>query len=419
MRVLYNFLLILLLPVFLAVVAVRAKRQTGSTGSASERLGFVMPTPPGKVLWVHASSVGEMQAAVPLVKALAAEYSDAHLVVSSFTASGMQRARAAFGETVQVCPLPFDLPHFNNRFLERIRPHALLVMETELWPNLFRQAAERDIPVLLVSARMTERSLRNYRRFRGLVGEALRAVRYVGAQTERDGERFRSFGVPDEFVHVVGNLKFDIPESAELREQGHALRGLLFGGAPVLVAASTRVGEDEAVLAAFERVRERQPDVRLLIAPRHPERGSTICSLARDAGFEVAQRSIETAPGPVDVYVIDTIGELNAFYAAADACFVGGSLVPVGGHNLLEPASLGIPIVTGPYHHSAPDIYREMRDSEAIIRARDADELGQAWGRLLDDPALRDELGQAAQRIVERNRGTLAAISRDLENFLR
>lgn len=418
MRVIYNLLLLLLLPVFLVVSAVRAKRQTGSADLTRERLGFVTPAPAGSVLWVHASSVGEMQAAVPLVKALLAEYPDAHIVVTSFTASGVRRARAAFGESVQVCALPFDLPSFNQRFLNRVRPLAMIVLETELWPNLYRQAQERNIPVLLVSARMTDRSLQRYRWLGRLVSDALRAVVYVGAQSERDGERFHAVGVNRNAIHVVGNLKFDIPESAEIREQGQALRGLLFASAPVLVAASTRVGEDETVLAAFARVRTAHSDARLVIVPRHPERGSTVCTMARDAGWNVAMRSAEPAPVDVDVYVIDTIGELNAFYAAADACFVGGSLVPVGGHNLLEPASLGIATVTGPLHQNAPDIFRDMRESEAVIVVRDAESLGRAWNELLNDPVERDELGQAAQEIVERNRGTLAHVLQDIEGFL-
>lgn len=419
MRLFYLIVLVLSLPVFLAVAAVRARRQTGSADSTLDRLGFVDSTPPAaRVIWVHASSVGEMQAAVPLVKALSAAYPEDHLVLSSFTASGMRRAKAAFGETVQVCALPFDLPPFNARFLDRVRPHALIVMETELWPNLYRQVAARGVPVLLVSARMTERSLRRYGHVRALVREALRSVRYLGAQTTRDGERFRSLGVPGDAIRVVGNLKFDIPESAETREQGQAMRGLLFGGSPVLVAASTRAGEDEIVLAAFTEVRRAHPDARLVIVPRHPERGAGIASQARDAGFGVALRSIESTPENVDVYVVDTIGELNAFYAASDACFVGGSLVPVGGHNLLEPASLGIPTVTGPHHFAAPDIFRDMRDADAIVLVRDSGQLAAAWRELLDDPVRRDELGQAAREIVENNRGTLAQVMADLERFL-
>ncbi len=417
MRLLYFILLILLLPVFLAVAAVRAKRQTGSADSTRERLGFVPPAPAGDVLWVHASSVGEMQAAVPLVKALAAGYPDAHLVVSSFTASGMSRARAAFGESVQVCALPFDLPPFNRRFLERIRPRALIVMETEIWPNLYLQAAARGVPVLMVSARMTERSLKNYRKFGDLVRDAMRTVNYVGAQTAADGARFHELGVRRDAIRTVGNLKFDIPESAELREQGQAMRGLLFGASPVLLAASTRPGEDEIILDAFGQVRKRHGDARLVIVPRHPERGGAVAGLARDAGFRVALRTADSAPD-VDVYVIDTIGELNAFYASADACFVGGSLVPAGGHNLLEPAALGIATVTGPLHTSAPDIFNDMRDSEAIVVVRDAAGLARAWNGLLEDPVQRDELGQAARAIVERNRGTLDAVMRDLEVFL-
>lgn len=418
MRWLYPLILLLLLPVVLTALAIRARRQTGRWDATRERLGYVTPAPPGAVIWVHASSVGEMQAAIPLVKALAVEYPAAHLVVTSFTASGMQRARAAFGETVQVCALPYDLPGFNHRFLNRIRPLACIVMETEIWPNLFRQAAERRLPLLIASGRLTERSLLRYRRFGGLVRAALANVKYLGAQSEADAGRFKALGVPANAVKLVGNLKFDIPESAEATEQGKAMRQILFGESPVLIAASTRVGEDDIVLRAFAQVRERFQDARLVIVPRHPERGNSVAALARDAGFETALRSADSMPEALDVYVVDTIGELNAFYAAADAAFVGGSLVPVGGHNLLEPASLGIPVLTGPHHFNTPDIYQAMFDAGGLVVVSDADSLARAWLNLLSDPVRRDELGQTAHRIVEQNRGTLNKVLEDLAPFL-
>lgn len=418
MRILYNALLAILFPIGLAVIAVKARRQTGHADSTRERLGYVEKSPPGPVLWVHASSVGEMQAAVPLVRALLGEYPNKHIVVTSFTASGVRRARAAFGEDVQVCPLPYDLPAFNRRFLNRIRPMAMIVLETEIWPNLYREVARRDIPLLLVSARITARSVRRYSWVKSLVHDALLAVRYIGAQSSMDAERFRYMGAAPDKIHVVGNLKFDIPESAETIEQGRALRGIMFGQRPVLCAASTRVGEDEVVLEAFARVRKSQSDAALVIVPRHPERGVSIVTLAEAAGFRTALRSENEHPGDVDVYVVDTIGELNAFYAASDASFVGGSLVPIGGHNLLEPASMGVPVVTGPHHQNAPDIHRAMQASGAVITVADADELGNAWNRLLGDPVLRDESGERARQIVEKNRGTLAAVMKDIHSFI-
>ncbi|MDX1442554.1 MAG: lipid IV(A) 3-deoxy-D-manno-octulosonic acid transferase [Gammaproteobacteria bacterium] len=418
MRILYNVLLGILFPIGLAVIAVKARRQTGHADSTAERLGYVEKSPAGPVLWVHASSVGEMQAGVPLVKALLAEYPDKHIVVTSFTASGVRRARAAFGDEVQVTPLPYDLPPFNRRFLNRIRPQALIVLETEIWPNLYREVAERDIPLLLVSARITARSVRRYTWLKSLVQDALAAVRYIGAQSSMDAERFRYMGAEPDKVHVVGNLKFDIPESAELLEQGRALRGLMFGQRPVLCAASTRVGEDEVVLEAFEKLRETHPDTALVIVPRHPERGVSIVTMSEAAGFRTALRSETENPDGVDVYVVDTIGELQAFYAASDACFVGGSLVPVGGHNLLEPASMGIPVVTGPNHQNAPDILQAMQASGAVQVVEDAPTLAAAWNRLLGDPVLRDESGERARSIVERNRGTLDAVMKDIASFL-
>ncbi|MDX1455125.1 MAG: glycosyltransferase N-terminal domain-containing protein, partial [Gammaproteobacteria bacterium] len=265
MRVLYYLVIGILFPFFLASSAIRAWRQTRSADPTLQRLGHVDRAPSGPVIWVHASSVGEMQAAIPLVRSLQADYPETHIVVSSFTAAGMQRARAAFGETVQVCPLPYDFPRFARRFLNRIRPLALIVMETEIWPSLFRLCGERRIPVLLASARVTARSTRRYARLGSLLRESLESVQLVAAQSEGDAHRFAELGVHASRIKVSGNLKFDLEPSAEIIEQGRAMRQLLFGAAPVLIAASTRIGEDEAVLEAFRQVREKQADARLLI----------------------------------------------------------------------------------------------------------------------------------------------------------
>lgn len=418
MRILYFILLLLIFPFLLAVVAFRGWRQTGDTGMVRERLGYIDKSPAGPVIWVHAASVGEMQAALPLVKRLQQDYPKAHLLVTAFTASGEKRAQAAFGETVQTAALPYDLPRFNRRFLNRARPIALIVMETEVWPNLFQQVGARNIPIFLASARITERSLRRYQWVGTLLRDALNCVSFVAAQSAADAERFLQLGVPANRIKVVGNLKFDVPESAELIEQGHAIRNLLFGGAPVLIAASTRVGEDEIVLDAFQKVRMQEPDTRLIIVPRHPERGSSIRSMAESVGLSTEQRSRSVEPSNIDVYIVDTIGELNAFYAAADAAFVGGSLVDAGGHNLLEPASMGLPVLTGPMHSSSPDIFAAMRKADAVLVVKDADELAQHWLQLIKNPSQRDRLGLKAKEIVVANRGTLEAISKALTAYL-
>lgn len=418
MRFFYYTLLAILLPAFLLVATIRAWRQTGNADSTLERLGYVRRSPAGPVLCVHASSIGEMQAAVPLVRRLQSDYPDAHIVVTSFTASGMARARAAFGETVQVCALPYDFPAFARRFLNRIRPLALIVMETEIWPSLFRIAGERRIPVLLASARVTERSARRYARLGRVLDDALSHVQLVAAQSEADAERFINLGMPRSRVHLCGNLKFDIPESAETVEQGQALRRLVFGDAPVLIAASTRVGEDKQILEAFDLVRTEEPAARLIIVPRHPERGPSILAHATGHDYSAELRSRSAEPGGVDVYIVDTIGELNAFYAAADAAFVGGSLVDAGGHNLLEPASIGLPVLTGPFHTSSPDIFATMRNDGAILVVEDGAALGRAWLELLRDPVRRDDLAQRGRAIVASNRGALARLAELLEPYL-
>ena len=414
----YRLALLLILPFALLWLEWRARRQAGTPDVWRERLGFAPVLPEG-CLWLHAASVGEMQAAIPLVKALRARYPGQHLLITSFTATGRARAAEAFAalEDITIATLPWDLPGCVQRFIQRVRPRALIILETEIWPNLLLMLAGHAVPVVLLSARLTERTMRRYRRFAAVVQPALASLRLVGAQSETEAARYRDLGVPQVAVH--GNIKFDLQLPAGIREQGEAIRMSLFAHRPVLIAASTREREESILLDAAARLRVHMPDVLLILAPRYPERGTEVFNLAAQRGFNPVRRSSGQACA-VDcgVFVLDILGELLAFYAAGDVAFVGGSLVPIGGHNLVEPAALGLPVLSGPHVENAPDIAQALVTAGGAQLLADAAALSAAALPLLRDAEQRERAGEAARGVVAANRGALARGLEALQEIL-
>jgi len=326
--------------------------------------------------------------------------------------------RALWGDRIEHVYLPYDLPGAVRRFLAHYRPKLGLIVETELWPNLLFCCRDQGIPVYIVNARLSERSLRGYRVLRALVGRALRTLRRIAAQSRRDGERFVRLGADRDAVVVTGNLKFDI--AIDPRWQASAATFRQHAGARLVwIAASTHVEEEAAVIAIHQRLRARWPDLLLLWAPRHPERFRPVAQACVDAGWRVATRKLTHWPDRDDaVFVIDTLGELMDFYACADVAFVGGSLQDIGGHNLLEPAAVGTAVVTGPHLHNFSDIARLLRAAEAVCVADDADGVGAAIENLLADGDRRAAMAAAGLGLVEQGRGalarTLALIGADL-----
>lgn len=407
-RILYRFILLLILPFAMLWLAFRARRQTGGPDGWRERLGFA-PVLPDGCLWLHAASVGEMQAAIPLVRALRARYPGQHLLITSFTATGRMRAAEAFSavEDITIATLPWDLPGCVQRFIQRVQPRLFIILETEIWPTLLTVLARRAVPAVLLSARLTERTARRYQRFAAVVQPALASLRLVGAQSETEGARYRSVGASQVAVH--GNIKFDLQLPAGIREQGEAIRMSLFAHRPVLIAASTREGEESILLEAAAQLRAHLPDVLLILAPRYPERGNDIFNLAAQRGFNPVRRSSgQGCESDCGVFVLDTLGELLAFFAASDVAFVGGSLVPIGGHNLVEPAALGLPVLSGPYVDNAPDIARALVAAGGAQLVANAAALSATALPLLRNPEQREQAGEAARAVVVANRGALA-----------
>jgi 3-deoxy-D-manno-octulosonic-acid transferase len=404
-------LLWLVLPVATAAVAWRGLRDRQYWRGWSQRFGFgTAATTP--VVWFHAVSVGEVQAAVGLVGMLHHALPAVPLLLTSATPTGRERATQARGEMAMVRYAPYDLPGMLRRLLRATRPRLLIVLETELWPNLLHQCALGRIPVLLVNARISPRTLHAYLRWRGLLSRrALQNLR-VAAQSSADASRFAALGVPESAIRITGNLKFDRQVEPAVAQRGAQWRERLAAGRPVWVAGSTHEGEERAVLEAHRQALQSLGGALLILAPRHPQRFDEVERLLQATPLRYQRRSRLGDRADLDVLLLDTIGDLTDFYASADVAFVGGSLVPIGGHNLLEPAAHGLPVLSGPHNFAAPDVAAALQAAGGLTIVADGAALAGEVSRLLGDVGERQRRGAAALAVVEGNRGALAAAER-------
>jgi 3-deoxy-D-manno-octulosonic-acid transferase len=419
MRLLYSILVHLARPAALAVVLGRSLRNPDYRKGLPERFGFARQSPVSTI-WLHAVSLGEVTAAVPIVRALHRRYPRIPVIVTVSTPTGRARAEALFGGSVAVRYLPYDTPGAMRRFLLRTRPRLAIVMETELWPNLFDQCRRQGVPIVLASARMSQKSVDRYLRFRSLFAAAFSTNTTIAAQTSADAARFIAVGAPPSQVQILGNVKFDLTVDAATMEQGLALR-TAWGDRPVWIAGSTHQGEEDIVLAAHAELRRMLADALLVLVPRHPQRFAAVAGLLEANALPFERRSLTAAAGnsavapQTQVLLGDTVGELSLLYAAADLAFVGGSLVPVGGHNLLEPAALGLPVLTGPYQANGAQIAQQLIAAGAAIEVADAHGLADALRRLLAAPDAARRAGAAGRRVIDANRGSVARLLRLIE----
>jgi 3-deoxy-D-manno-octulosonic-acid transferase len=408
LRVVYVLLTYLAVPLLLLHLMWRGLSVPGYRRRIGERFGFRQAPLPRSSIWVHAVSVGEVQAAAPLVRALQKRHPAVPLVITTMTPTGSERVRALFGDTVVHSYVPYDLAGAVRRFFAWSRPMLAIIMETELWPNLYHECGQRRVPLVLASARVSLRSVRHYRRLIPLFRDTLSHGIVIAAQTPADAERFRSLGANPERTHVTGNIKFDFELPTEVPARGRALREQQAAGRPVWVAASTHEGEEEAALDAHARILTRHPDALLVLVPRHPERFPQVAALLDARGVPYVRRSAgDRVTAATRVLLGDTMGELTTFYAAADVAFVGGSLVRIGGHNLLEPVALGVPVVTGPHNENAADIAELLVDCGAALVVPDWAGLAAEVSWLLGDEAERRKRGSAGNQAILANRGAL------------
>jgi 3-deoxy-D-manno-octulosonic-acid transferase len=421
LRFLYLLAVYLATPVVSTVFLWRGLRDRSYWRNFRERFGFGARLAPHGV-WLHAVSVGEVQACAALVSALSRRHPGLPLTVTTFTPTGSTRARALFGNLAQVRYVPYDLPGAVRRFFRRVQPRLAVIFETELWPNLYRECNRRRIPLVLASARISPRSLSRYQRLGALFRETLARTALVAAQGAGDAERFRSLGADPASTHVTGNIKFDFELPEGLAARGAQLRAHYAPGRPLWVAGSTHAGiEEQAVLEAQQRVREAHPGTLLVLAPRHPPRFDEVADALRARGIGFVRRSAAgsgAADADCAVLLLDSLGELLDFYAAADVAFVGGSLAPSGGHNLLEPAALGVPILTGPNNFNSEEIARLLIARGAAEVVHDAAELGTRLTALLADDAARERMGAAGRASVDSNRGALEKLLALIEPLL-
>ena len=420
MRFAYAIVTYLLMPVYAVYWIARGLGNRSYRDRFGQRFGFGYPLMPGGSIWIHAVSVGEVQAAVPLIKSLLKQFPDRQVLVTTVTPTGAARVAALFGDSVQHCFIPFETPYAVTRFFDSVQPDIALILETEIWPNLYHECGQRGIPLILVSARISPNSVGTYRRFLPLFRQTLSYGIVIAAQSETDAERFKSVGAAPERIWVTGNIKFDIELADDLLERGDAFRRDNFEDRPVWVAASTHDREEVQVLYAHEQVRKQFPDALLVLIPRHPERFAAVRSLLHKQGLNFVARTDGVPCTPdTEVYLGDTMGEVPMFYAAANVAFVGGSLVPIGGHNLLEPAALGRPIVTGPHLFHTQDIAEKFEKLGASIAVNNAGQLGAAVADLFADEAMARDIGNRGWEIVQQNRGALDRLLKLLQPLLR
>lgn len=379
-----------------------------------DRLGVRIPDippPSGKGrIWIHAVSVGETLSAASLVRLLRERLPDAEILFSTVTITGQEAAEKALGSSIDArFYFPFDLPGISRKFLDRVRPDIVVILETEIWPNFLAECRGRAIPAAILNGRISERSLRGYRRLRPLFARVLGCFSAITTQTEEDAGRFRDLGADPASVEVTGNMKFDVAAPAGRMSAVHSLMMREKGaGAAWLVAGSTHEGEEEAVLRAFGAARSANASVRLLLAPRHPERFGSVEDLCLREGWKTVRMTmLAENPGAAvpDVLLLDTVGDLLSAYAAADIAFVGGSLVPKGGHNIIEPALYGVPTLVGPHMRNFREIADIFREAGAVGQVRNPEDLSARLARWAADPSVESGMGSRARELLAAFRG--------------
>lgn len=420
-RTLYTLLFHLGLPLVALRLFLRGRKAPAYRARIAERFAWQLPPLRQGGIWVHAVSVGESIAAAPMVRALLAQYPDLPITLTCMTPTGSERIHAMFANEprVQHCYLPYDLPWAAGRFLDHVRPKLGVIMETELWPNHIHQCAKRGIPVALANARLSERSARGYARFAGLTRPMLEEMSLIAVQTETEAERFRSLGARAECVQVTGSIKFDLKVDEQLLPRARELRGQ-WGATqrPVWIAASTHDGEDALILAAHQQLLQVHSDALLILVPRHPERFNAVHALCAEQ-FATVRRSLgEPVAAQTQVLLGDTMGELLFLYALADIAFVGGSLVPTGGHNPLEPAALALPVLMGPHVFNFLEISAMLREAGALQQVDDAEGLAGAVRRLVELPQDARRMGEAGRAVMQANQGALQRLLDGLARLL-
>lgn len=419
MRYLYTVLIYLLTPFILLRLIWRSFKAPAYAKRWNERFGFFKPPATEQGVWVHAVSMGETLAAIPLIKRIQQTYPQLPITVTTMTPTGSAQVHKQLGHSVFHVYAPYDLPCAWRRFLKKIKPRIVVVMETELWPNLLHVAHQQQIPIVIANARLSQRSANGYQKVSSMTHEMLQKVTHICAQYESDGQRFLTLGLAKEKLSIIGNIKFDTEIKPELKIRAQQLRQQWGSQRPILIAASTHESEEEMILSACKPVWQMHPDLLLVLVPRHPERFAKVIELVRAQQLILSVRSRqECVTDATQVLVADTMGELLLLFAAADIAFVGGSLVPTGGHNLLEPVSVGLPVITGKHVFNFARVSELLLSKQALIQVNNENELTQAILKLIEQPQQAHQMVAAGNEVIAQNKGALDRLWSDIQRFM-
>jgi 3-deoxy-D-manno-octulosonic-acid transferase len=422
-RIIYSVIFTLALPIILIRLLIRSVKAPDYRRRIGERLALKSPScdfdSSKLTLWIHAVSVGETVAAAPLIFALTRNHPELQIVVTTMTPTGSDRVRALFGDKVFHSYIPYDLPGTTNRFLQNYKPVLLILMETELWPNLIHSCNNKAVKIVLANARLSEKSARGYSRFSSFTKSVLQKIDVIAAQAKADADRFVKLGAASANVKVTGSLKFNL--NIEPREKNQALffSGLVSLDRSIVMAASTREGEEEKVLSAFAQCLKTEPSLLLVLVPRHPERFASVTRLCEERGFRFSRRSEDRQVDPdVQVVIGDSMGEMQDYYGAADIAFVGGSLVNTGCQNVLEPAAMAIPVIVGPSQYNFATICKQLEQAGGLKTVQDEAQLAELILQLLADRMALQKMGAQGKALVAANQNALPALLKIVEPLI-
>jgi len=420
LRYFYTIVIYFLIPFILLRLLLVSFKYPSYRKKWYERFGFISWKESSKsIIWIHAVSIGEVNATRPIVNLLLKKYPHYQIIITTVTPTGAKTVVQQYKSTVFHFYLPYDIPYCVKKFIRTINPCILITMETEIWPNLYQTCHQSEIPILIVNARLSQKSMSGYQLFSGLIANTLKLVDKVAAQTQADADRFITLGVSNKDISVVGNLKFDIDIPQSIKEEAEPLRHDFSVSRPIWMAASTHDGEEEIILNAHKSILSTHPDAILILAPRHPDRADKIFTMCKKMGLHTTRRTEqESFSDQHNVFLLDTLGELQLYYAASEIAFVGGSLVNTGGQNMLEPAALNLPLITGPYTYNFLEVRNLLLESEALIVVSNSLGLSEKVIELIGDANLRHSMGERARAVVLANRGSSERVITMIKPYL-
>ena len=415
MRLMYHTLTYILLPFLVLFWFAKSLLNKSYLDRLTQRFGFGYPKLNSGSIWIHAVSVGEVQASIPLVNELKQHYPYKEIIITTVTPTGSKQVKNIFKDAVKTSYIPFETNFAIKNFFNSIKPSVALIMETEIWPNLYKECGSRGIPLILVSARISEKSLINYKRFLPLFRDTLSHGILIAAQSQIDADRFLALGASKDRTWIMGNIKFDFKLPEEILTKAKIYRSKIFPRRHIWIAASTHEHEEEIILEAHKNISKEVGNLLLILVPRHPERFAKITQILKEDNWIYSKKSDDQdIPESCQVLLIDTIGELLFFYACSDVAFVGGSLLPVGGHNLLEPAAIGLPIITGAHTFNQKEMTDRLTQVDALRIVHNANSLSSDVIFFLTNTEESKNAGQRGKLIVENNRGAIKSLMKRL-----